>query len=104
MEERFCANCGSRPESGSCCWYVDGETEALKPHPSIGAKAWEAWNADQRFLIALLMEQFGGAAEEWELLRRLPWTCSRLSNCTCDPWGAWAVPAGQYPCMRAREE
>ena len=45
------------------------------PGPALG---WEEWSEEQQFLITLLMAGFGGAAEEWQLLCRLPWPQYRL--------------------------
>jgi hypothetical protein len=98
----YCSNCGSQTEKLTCCWYQEGEADHLHPHPLIPGPSWEAWTADHRFLIALMMERFGGAAEERELLARLPWPVWRLVSCTYDPWGTWELSPLDHPCIRER--
>ncbi len=103
MEERYCPHCGSRPEGPTCCWFLDGEDEEPQPHPLVPGKPWAEWSAAHRFLAALLMERFGGAAEEWELLCRLPWPRRRLADGAAEPWGYWPEPALLFPCLREKD-
>jgi hypothetical protein len=103
IEERYCAHCGSRPEGSTCCWYVDGEETEPQPHRLVPGKAWAEWSGRQRSLILLLMERFGGAAEEWELLCRLPWPQRWLLDCAGEAWSHWPEPGLMFPCLREKE-
>lgn len=102
MDEQYCAHCGSRPAGPTCCWYVD-EKEEPHPHPLVAGRSWTAWTERQRFLITLLMERFGGAAEEWELLCRLPWPERWLLDCAAEPWAGWREPALRFPCLKEKD-
>jgi hypothetical protein len=101
VRELFCAACGTKPPGRDCCWFVD-ETPGAEPGPGelVPAKPWREWSAEARFLVGLLMERFNGAAEEWELLCRLPWTRGRLSNYVFDAERHGPETALHYPCMR----
>jgi hypothetical protein len=101
MRDRYCAGCGRKPVGRDCCWFVEERPGAeAEPGQLVPAKPWEQWNADHRFLTTLLVERFGGAAEEWELLCRLPWASSRLANCVFDAASHGPEAALHYPCLR----
>ena len=101
MHHRYCPVCGSRTEKESCCWFLgDEEEDDPRPYTLVPAKPWGEWSEEHRFLIALMMEQFGGAAEEWELLCRLPWPEWRFTRSVCEPWGERLVSATDHPCIR----
>jgi len=103
MHPCYCPVCGDRAEEKTCCWYVDDDDDP-HPHLLIPPKPWVEWSADHRFLITLMMERFGGAAEEWELLCRLPWPEWRFESCVCEPWGRWIVSVSDHPCIRDKKE
>ena len=83
MSGRFCSSCGRRPDRETCCWSVESG-ECARPCPLVPARRWEEWSEEQQFLITLLMAGFGGAAEEWQLLCRLPWPQYRLEGHVVD--------------------
>jgi hypothetical protein len=47
-------------------------------------------------VIALLRERFGGAAEEGELLCRLPWRLRRLERCFGAPGNRQSVSVAEH--------
>ena len=103
MNDQYCSSCGRQPVRETCCWGL-GLHDRAEPCALVPALPWDHWNAEEQFLITLLMTEFGGAAEEWELLCRLPWPRYRLDNCVIDfetrPDGA----ALEAPCFREPDD
>jgi hypothetical protein len=102
--DRFCAACGTKPPGQDCCWFAE-ETAGAEPEPGalVPLKPWSEWSPEARFLVTVLMELFHGAAEEWELLCRLPWTLGRMSNYTFDAERHGPEAALFYPVMREKD-
>jgi hypothetical protein len=102
--DRFCAACRTKPPGRDCCWFVE-DTAGAEPEPGelVPVKPWREWSAEARFLVTTLLELFHGAAEEWELLCRLPWTRGRLSNYVFDAERHGPEAALHYPVMREKD-
>jgi hypothetical protein len=81
-----------------------GAGDRAQPCPLLPARRWEEWNGEQQFLILFLMEEFGGAAEEWELLRRLPWTRYRLEEYVIDFEERPERAGIEFPCFREPDD
>jgi hypothetical protein len=97
---RFCANCGRQPLRETCCWVLGPEGGHARPCPLLPPLRWEQWNPDEQFLIQVLMREFNGAAEEWELLRRLPWSRWRLEEHVMEFEERPDDAARAFPCFR----
>jgi hypothetical protein len=104
MKDHFCSNCGRQPARETCCWSQGPDGSHAAPCRLIPPPRWEEWDEDERFLIELMMEAFGGAAEEWELLRRLPWPRWRLEEQVIDFEDRTDGAAASYPCFREPDE
>lgn len=102
MKDRFCPSCGRQPAEDLCCWSI--RVDRPQPCPLVSPPPWEQWDDDAQFLIRLLMEEFGGAAEEWELLRRLPWPRYRLDQQVIDFDERLDDTALAFPCLRETDD
>jgi hypothetical protein len=103
MRDRYCASCGRTLLGRDCCWVVEDGQEP-RPGRLIPPKRWEEWDSEARFLVTVLMGRFGGAAEEWELLCRLPWDRWRLASQVFDADNHEPEAAELLPCARETDE